>query len=51
MEDAPAAVFDSSLRGGRVEEFQHQREPGDSEISDMDIVDRLVSLWTTVKSS
>ena len=41
---------DGVLGRGRPEWWQREREQGDSRMADMEVVDRLVFLWTTVKS-
>ncbi len=35
---------------GKAESWQRESEQGDSRLTDMEVVDRLVSLWTTVKA-
>ena len=41
--------LDSVLDRGQVEWWQRESERGDSRMADIEVVDRLVSLWTTVK--
>ena len=42
-------VVDSVLRKEQVEPWQRESEQGESRLADMEVADRLVLLWTTVK--
>lgn len=42
---------DVVLGRGRLEWWPRENEQGDSRMADMEVVDRLVFLWTTVKGS
>ena len=48
LED-PDTIIDSVLKRERVELRQHQNEQSESRLADMEVADRLVLLWTTVK--
>ena len=42
-------LVDSVSERERVEPWQHESEQGESRLADMEVADRLVLLWTTVK--
>ena len=42
-------IVDSVLERGQVEQWQRETEQGEWRLADMEVADRLVLLWTTVK--